>query len=30
LLGLLFPAVYLALEMNFQQQRVLQALARDE
>jgi uncharacterized protein involved in exopolysaccharide biosynthesis len=30
LLGLLFPAVYLALEMNFQQHRVLQALARDE
>jgi uncharacterized protein involved in exopolysaccharide biosynthesis len=30
LLGLLLPAVYLALEMNFQQQRVLQALARDE
>jgi uncharacterized protein involved in exopolysaccharide biosynthesis len=30
LLGLLLPAVYLALEMNLQQQRVLQALARDE
>jgi uncharacterized protein involved in exopolysaccharide biosynthesis len=30
LLGLLFPAVYLALEMNYQQHRVLQALARDE
>jgi len=30
LLGLLFPLVYLALEMNYHQQRVLQALARDE
>ncbi|PWU05017.1 MAG: hypothetical protein C5B51_15755 [Terriglobia bacterium] len=30
LLGVLFPMVYLALEMNFQQHRVLQALARHE
>jgi capsule polysaccharide export protein KpsE/RkpR len=30
LLGLLFPLVYLALEMNYHQHRVLQALARDE
>jgi len=30
LLGLLFPLVYLALEMSYHQHRVLQALARDE
>ncbi len=30
LLGLLLPVVYLAFEMNYHQQRVLQALARDE
>src|SRR4029077_20107244 len=30
LLGLMFPLVYLALEMTYHQHRVLQALARDE
>jgi uncharacterized protein involved in exopolysaccharide biosynthesis len=30
LLGLLFPLVYLAVEMNLHEQRVLDALARHE